>query len=141
MTKEEIVLVGLAPAMQRLHSPVQVQKLFFLLEENISDSLDWPHFDFQPYNYGPFDKGVYDVLNELRNQGLVEVAPEKNWSAYRLTADGQKRADALLSLLPDNVRNYVIETSEFVRRLSFSQLVSAIYKAYPNMRVNSVFQG
>jgi hypothetical protein len=35
---------------------------------------------------------------------------------------------------------YIRQASEFVRSLSFTQLVSAIYKAYPEMRENSVFQ-
>ena len=33
------------------------------------------------------------------------------------------------------------QVSKFVRSLSFEQLVSAIYKAYPRMKANSVFRG
>jgi hypothetical protein len=31
--------------------------------------------------------------------------------------------------------------SEFVRKLSFSELVSAIYKEYPEMKKYSIFRG
>jgi hypothetical protein len=63
-------------------------------------------------------------------------------SAEQYNGDaGQESGLALLNDLPPNTKNYIIQLSEFVRSLSFSALVSAIYKAYPAMRANSVFQG
>ena len=58
MTRKEVVLAALAPAKHAPHSPVQVQKLIFLIDRNIPREVGGPHFDFQPYNYGPFDKAV-----------------------------------------------------------------------------------
>jgi len=141
MNKREIVLVGLAPAMGSLHSPVQVQKLLFLLDRNIGSVLGGPAFSFIPYNYGPFDKSVYETLEQLAQEGLVALVPERTWTDYRLTARGQQVAEDLLATLPDWVRDYVVQVSTYVRSLSFAQLVSAIYRAYPEMRVNSVFEG
>jgi len=60
---------------------------------------------------------------------------------YRLTVNGQIEGERLLKTLPQKAQDYIKEVSDFVRRLSFSQLVGAIYKAYPEMRANSVFQG
>ncbi len=141
MNKREMVLVSLAPGAGSLHSPVQVQKLLFLLDRNITAELGGPFFAFIPYNYGPFDKGVYEVLEQLAQEGLVELAPERTWTDYRLTVNGQQAADTLLAELPEWIREYVAQASQYVRSLSFAQLVSAIYRAYPEMRVNSVFEG
>ena len=73
MTKREVVLAALAPAQGKQHSPVQVQKLLFLLDREASELLGGPHFNFVPYNYGPFDKEVYQVLNELDFNELVTI--------------------------------------------------------------------
>jgi len=140
MTRKEIILAALAPAKGDYHSPVQVQKLMFLIDQKIHNLVNGPHFDFKPYNYGPFDKTVYDELEELMNQGLVEAVPQQTWRNYRLTKRGQEEGERLLGALPETARDYIDRASSFVRSLSFRQLVMAIYKAFPEMRENSVFQ-
>jgi hypothetical protein len=142
MNKHEFVLAALAPARGAPHSPVQVQKLLFLLDENARDSVHGPHFNFEPYHYGPFDKEVYPAMQELANEWLVEIEPEPlhRWNTYRLTLEGQKAGDAILATLPAAGQTYITTVSEFVRSLPFAQLVAAIYKAYPHIKVNSVFQ-
>lgn len=98
-------------------------------------------FSFAPYNYGPFDKAVYWDLEALAAEGHAEIVPLSKGHGYRLTATGQSIANAvLLDELPAVARNYIKQVSAFVLRLSFAALVSAIYKAYPDMRVNSIFQ-
>lgn len=140
MDKREIVLAGLYPLEQKFYSPVQVQKLFFLLDENISELVDGPHFDFQPYNYGPFDHVVYRTLEELEFEGLVEIKPANSRVKYRLTNEGQNEAEKVFQELDPKAQNFIEKVSDFVLKLSFSSLVSSIYKAYPEMRKNSVFQ-
>jgi hypothetical protein len=139
-TREELVLAALAPAKGIPFTPVQVQKLLFLIDRNIADKVDGPHFDFQPYNYGPFDKAVYDELERQTALGNVELVPEPTWNDFRLTAQGQARGEAILAALPPNARSYIERAVGFVQSLSFTELVSAIYREYPDMRVNSVFQ-
>lgn len=141
LTREAIVLAALSPAHGDLYTPVQVQKLFFLLDENVGNALGGPHFQFQPYHYGPFDKAVYSTLEGLASQGLAEIVPDRgNWKNYRLTSKGQALGEAALEGLEPKIAEYLVRASEFVRRLSFTELVSAIYKAYPRMRARSVFQ-
>ncbi len=140
MNRRECVLAGLAVAEGAWHSPVQVQKLFFLLDRNIPGLIGGPHFDFRPYAYGPFDSAVYQQLESLARDGQVEVNRSGSWREHRLSESGQKQGEELLKPLDPTARDYINRVSEFVRNLSFSQLVAAIYKAYPDMRCNSVFQ-
>jgi uncharacterized protein YwgA len=137
-----MALAALAPAGGAPHSPVQVQKLLFLIDRNLSSLLGGPSFDFQPYHYGPFDRDVYTTLEDLAKQGLVEITQGQGnkWPDYRLTVEGQCRAARVLGDLEERAQRYVQRASAFVRSLSFPELVSAIYKAYPEMRVHSVFQ-
>ena len=138
--RQELVLAAMAPAKRRSHSPVQVQKLFFLIDRNIPQLVHGPLFAFTPYNYGPFDRVVYEELDKLAAEGAVEVIPEYTWKNYSLTAEGQAEGERVLAGLPPKAQEYLAAANGFVRSLSFTQLVSSIYKAYPDMRVNSVFQ-
>jgi hypothetical protein len=135
-----VVLAALAPAGGAAHTPVQVQKLLFLIEENVADDFGGKHFHFEPYHYGPFDKDVYSTLDLLASKGLAEIASGPSWRTYRLTPEGQALGTAKLQGLSQRTIDYLNRASRFVRESSFSDLVSAIYKAYPQMRARSVFQ-
>jgi len=140
MDAKSFVLAALAPAEGGVHSPVQVQKLIFILNEEIPSQFDGPHFNFQPYDYGPFDKRVYEALEELEVEGLVEIIRDR-WNSYKLTHEGQVRGKELSATFNATTKQYLVDLSKFVRSSSFSELVSAIYKQYPQMKANSVFQG
>jgi len=138
--RRQIVLAALAPGHGVVHSPVQIQKLLFLVDREVAGRVGGPFFDFRPYNYGPFDKAVYSVLEELAADGLAEAVPLRSWSGFRLTDAGQRAGEAAISALPAPVSDYIKRASEFVRTHSFATLVSAIYRTYPDMKVNSIFQ-
>lgn len=142
MNRDEYVLVAMAMAGRDPLSPVQVQKYFFLLDKNASDAMGGAQFKFEPYDFGPFDKAVYEALDSLRGRGLVEVAGDlsRGMRMYRLTEDGFHEAEKPMKGIPAYVRAYAHEVADWMRPLSFSQLVSAIYDAYPDMKVNSIFQ-
>jgi hypothetical protein len=141
MDRREIVLAGLSVGNCDLFTPVQVQKLFFLIDKNIAEKINGQtFFNFEPYNYGPFDKKVYTTLEELATEGHVEMIPQGSWTSYRLSDKGKKEGARILGSLSPKEQEYVSNVSQLVRKLSFSQLVSAIYKAYPEMQVNSAFQ-
>ena len=140
MTKCEVVLAALAPAQGKQHSPVQVQKLLFLLDREAPQLVDGSHFNFEPYNYGPFDKAVYQVLDQLDEAELVTIRSGGWQRTYALTPTGQNEGDRLLGELSDSAKDYIRRVSAFVLKLNFLQLVSAIYKAYPDMQKNSILR-
>ena len=140
MDKTDLVLAALAPAEDSRHSPVQVQKLLFLLDRECATMLGGPHFNFEAYSYGPFDADVYRVLEALEELGLVVIGTDGRVRNYALSSSGQEKAEEVLGTLSDKARNYIQRASAFVRERSFASLVAAIYKAYPEMRENSVFE-
>ena len=140
MDKEAFVLMALAAGGEKIYSPVQVQKLLFLLDDNIPDAVGGPHFNFEPYDYGPFDKEVYNVLGRLENGNLASIFPTgRGWNKYTLTPTGFRKGLGHLKSLSKNQKKYTEQLANFVTTVSFSQLVSAIYTHYPDMKVNSVF--
>lgn len=141
MEKSTFVLAAMSPAGGRRYSPVQIQKLMFLLDREISDLIGGPYFVFQPYHYGPFDKDVYAVLETLADQGLVDLDDRMvNRRSCALTPSGLEAGQEAFSELDPKAQDFIRRSSEFVRKHTFSALVSAIYKKYPEMRQNSVFQ-
>lgn len=141
MTREDLFLAVLAANQSPSYTPVQLQKMFFILDKEVSDMTGGPHFNFQPYHYGPFDKAVYQVASLHELQGTLVVSNEtgQGIKIYSLTEQGVARGSQLLQALPGVLREYVTKVNGFVKSQSFPDLVSAIYKAYPDMKVNSVF--
>lgn len=140
MERNDLVLAALAAGGPNAsYSPVQLQKLFFLIDNEAAQFLEGPHFSFVPYDYGPFDRSVYNVLEALKAIDLAEITSAGRYRRYELSRLGFDAGQEILSTLDPVVQEYLKGLSLWVRSLSFSQLVAAIYKRYPNMKVNSVF--
>lgn len=141
--RQNIILAALAAEGDSEFAPVQVQKLFFLLDENIANEMGGKQFDFQPYDYGPFDKSVYDELEGLAASGYVQIAqraPGPGGRRYAATAAGRAIGQVALDSAPSRAREYIKSIAQWVRSVSFSSLVGAIYRSYPHMRANSIFK-
>lgn len=142
MNKLDLLLTALAAGEKCEYTPVQIQKLMFLLDKNISSRIGGPFFDFRPYDYGPFDSSIYDSLNELEVAGYVITSlSNRGWKKHQLTDLGIQKANEISNQIDRAILDYIKMVSDFVRSLSFADLVSSIYKAYPEMKVNSVFKG
>jgi uncharacterized protein len=139
MEQKELVLASMAAARGGAYQPVQIQKLIFLFQERTQNGRV---FDFVPFDYGPYDATIYHWLEELSAEGFVEIqgGPYAKRRLYQLTPEGTELANSELGKLSDRDRDYLIRLSEWVRSISFAQLVGAVYKAYPEMRQNSVFR-
>ena len=120
-------------------TPVQVQKLFFILDKKAGAQLGGPFFNFQPYNYGPFDAAVYHELERLSDRGLAFVDGPGTARRYGISAAGMGTGTALLGKL--SASDYVRRIADYVRSMSFAQLVSAVYSEWPEMKANSIFRG
>lgn len=143
MNRNDFVLAVFANSNNAIYSPVQIQKLFFLIEKKIPELSENNYFNFTPYNYGPFDPNIYDVISELISSEDLEMISDINSRImkYNTTNKGQIRGEQILQSLGENATGKIKILSDFVRKLSFSELVSAIYKEYPDMKKNSIFRG
>jgi uncharacterized protein YwgA len=138
----DAVLAAMAASDGSPYSPVQIQKFMFLLDRNLPRLIAGKKFHFMPREYGPFDPDVYNDLENLAHGGMVEIDDKPNLRrrAYRLTPEGQAKGKEKLDLLDNPAKQYVAAVSAFVRQASFQELVSSIYKKYPEMQVNSIFR-
>ena len=142
MERDQFILASMALAGDEPLSPIQVQKFFFLLDRNLNEAAGGPFFNFRPYDYGPFDREVYEELESLSEKDLVRVI-EGGWGRtrrYALTPKGVEASERLKEELPPHVRQYISDLGGWMSSLSFEQLISFIYKKYPEMKENSVFR-
>lgn len=141
MNKKELLIAALGSSTKKEFSPVQLQKLMFLIDSELSPQVGGPYFNFKPYHYGPFDVAIYEEFLRLELEGLGHTKGGGRSRKYAVTESGNEYAQKILSGLSQSQKKYISEVAEFVQSLSFPQLVSSIYKAYPHMKANSVFRG
>jgi hypothetical protein len=141
MERQELMIAALAAAGENAtFAPVQVQKLFFLIDREASHAVDGPHFAFEPYDFGPFDRTVYVELERLERDDLVRIDQSGRYRSYALTPDGYTAGMRLLAEMPEPAQTFIRRAAAWVRALDFQKLVAAIYRRYPEMRANSIFR-
>lgn len=124
-------------------TPVQLQKVLFLLGERRKNVVGPDYYTFKPYNYGPFSQAIYsdvDLLASFLEQVEVDESRGRQLRSYRLTASGAQRVKELAKSAPAEGVAYLREVVPWAQQLTFADLVRAIYDAYPRMRAKSVFQ-
>ena len=121
-------------------SPVQLQKVAFLVGQECHDDVPSDYYQFVPFDYGPFCKDIYRDVEELERRGhiVVDASAPAARKEYRATF---RSSSIDLSHVPASVGEYISRAVEWAKPLSFRELVSAIYEAYPAYRANSVFNG
>jgi uncharacterized protein len=143
MDRMSWLLMALDAAEDRGLDPAQLQKVLFLLAQEVPAVLGVPNFyQFVPYNYGPFSKLVYVDAEMLAQAGLVNMlrAPGSSYPIYQITPAGAIRARVDAREADPRAFQYLTALVNWAKGLTFSQLVTSIYKKYPAFRVNSVFQ-
>lgn len=138
-SQEDAALVALAAMPDGSSTPVQIMKMLFLMDRKVPAAFGGPKFNFAPYDYGPFDRSVYDAVETLATRGLVDIVGGHP-RIYRLTNEGRAEAARVASQLQPTFSDYFRQLGSWIASLGFAQLVSAIYREFPDMRVNSVFR-
>lgn len=144
MQRRNWALLTLAAAEGAELTPVQLQKVLFLLGDRQRDKVGRGFYSFHPYNFGPFSADVYADADQLEVEGLAQIArgaPGRSWSLYAATPDGLARAREVASQAPQGLPEYIARLVKWARSLTFQELVSAVYSAYPEQRRNSIFVG
>lgn len=142
MDKERITLLVIAANTDGGLSPLQLQKSLFIVGQSGLEGLPADYYGFFPYNYGPFNKEVYSIVDELEGHGFVRkaITAGENIYRYTLTSEGRVAAEEIRKDGPSSLCDYIDATVRWVCSLSFDELLRAIYAKYPDYAVNSVFR-
>lgn len=144
MTAKDWTLMVIAAGKGKALQPVHLQKALFLSDRlltNEQKAVD-RFYRFDPYDYGPFCGMVYADADSLALDGLIKIEqrPNTSYREYSITAQGMEKAESLRKNIKPEISAYLDKLVGWVMSLSFNQLVSWIYKNFPDMKVNSVFR-
>jgi len=80
-------------------------------------------------------------LNEHVGAGRIvyDGAPGRNWHNYVITGLGCGHAETLIDEIDPDVWEYLRRIVTWAKSLRFSELIGAIYAAYPDFARNSIF--
>lgn len=126
--------------------PVRLQKGMFLFAQEVEDVPVAQKYRFRPYNYGPMSKAIYDDLDKLVADGLIEAVPAEgqSWSRYRPTQRGVEHGMQILQGATEIRRRtgiqHLYDTKQAVATMSFDELLEDVYERYPAFATKSVFK-
>lgn len=140
LERKHWTLLAIASANGASVSPVQLQKALFVLGRELPDLVGEGYYDFQPYNYGPFDSTVYEDAEALAEDGLVSINRPYRWSEYAATPEGMHLAASLRERASPSAAQFLSDLVSWARQLTFQDLVRAIYARYPDTRAKSIFE-
>lgn len=141
MDRNDLVLAALASVPDADYQPVHMQKLFFLIDENCADEIGGKKFNFTPHDFGPYDKTVYDAVEELAGRKLMRFVNHRSrYRTYALTPEGLEKGRKLAKTLPPDVEEYIVDVVRWLLRSDFDKIVQVIYKEYPAMKKHSVYR-
>jgi uncharacterized protein len=123
-------------------SPVQLQKSLFLISKEIIIEREEEFYDFEPYDYGPFDSNIYKDAENLEKEGLIKIENpfERSHRYYCITEDGSNHLNRILSFMDKKELAKASDIVSLVKSLSFPSLIKMIYNKYPEFKVKSIFQ-
>ena len=140
--KRQITLAAMASGSQKANfNPVQIQKLLFLVDRELSDLVNGPFFDFQPDRYGPSDGSVYVVLDRLEAENKIQTDSSGPYIRYCLQDSGFEEGTEILKGLSKVATACLAEAAYLVCHLSVEQLLTAINERYPEMAVGNAAFG
>jgi len=144
LTKTQAILLLFFLGSDGEIDPIRIMKGLFLF--NMKARPHWltpeAKYTFKAYSYGPYSSQLTSDLRALSLNGyLTETqAPGQSWHYYNLTDKGRRTASEYEKQISPIALAYLHELRDYVLRLSFSALLKAVYKMYPQYAVNSVFK-
>lgn len=162
--KEEIrnsadFIILLLAIFNKVFGITRLMKYLFLLKKELNiDKYFKNYYRFLPYSLGPFDKRVYEDLEDLIKRGLVKrifhpklkiseiekeiirYFDEEVICEYRLTEKGLKEAQRIINIINKIDKNLLKEITKLktkYQKYNLLQLLKEIYSQYPEYQKKS----
>lgn len=128
----------------------RLQKLVFLIEMEFQESegqlpLSPNSYNFEPYDYGPFSKELYQDIDSLEEQNLVEELREEYREGevryeYNINDKGEEFVENNLSKEETEiVLSLAQEVKDEFNEMDLPDLIKEVYSRYPEYAKNSVY--
>ena len=138
--RQAVLLASIYYHQNMVQKPAMVtvaMKSAFLLQQEAGLNLG---YDFIPYKYGPFSREVYEDIEELEKNLLVErVKPKKDieMTEVRLIEEFKDRTEKITDSLPEDIKEIVKAYIEKYGKMELNKLLDYVYAKYPEYAVKS----
>ncbi|WP_156184209.1 helix-turn-helix transcriptional regulator [Halostagnicola sp. A56] len=117
----------------------RLQKLVFKTQKNI---LDEDEYEFEPHDYGPFSKELYNDVDSLGEDDYIRCEIKETPSGnpkkvYSITDEGEQILDRFSDTDFERKFDDIDELKEKDNDKPILELLSDIYAEYPEMAKNS----
>jgi hypothetical protein len=138
LTREDVVLAVAAGADGPYDfDPIRLMKACFLVSQQGRQA--WRGlFNFEPYDYGPFDRSVYVARDVLLASGMLQEARRGRYPTYSPTEQGNARVGEIATAIGEHDAHWLAGIGSYVTSKSFSRLLDEVYAAFPAYAVRSV---
>jgi uncharacterized protein YwgA len=123
----------------------RLQKMIFLIQQEADEEgLQLPgKYQYVPYDYGPFARGVYDDLDRLKAKNVIqeeqtEMADGTIKYNYTLGSEAKKRLDEVPEEAQERVTEKAQEIKSEFNDMPLPDLIDYVYSRYPDFAQNSV---
>jgi uncharacterized protein YwgA len=127
---KKLVLLVLELAGGRIITDTRMQKLAFLVNQEV---YNWVKFEAN--DYGPYSEELMKAVFELEREAkLIYAWDNDGLSKYYLTEEGMKDAEKLWKELKDEDENKLKRATEIIQRHKddpIPKLIAYVYKYYP----------
>ncbi len=141
-----------------IYTHIKFQKMVFLFEEELKkkhafDNLEINLFNFTAYHYGPYSDRLKKDLDFLNSYGFIEVqnndmeindeleeeeVESKNYFTYKITSLGKEFVEQKVKnkFTPEQLEA-LENLKKGINKITQDELLSYVYRNYPNMIENS----
>ena len=136
-SRSDILLIILAAANGKALSRAHLQKVAFLVSEEFNGRLPVDFYTFGKHKFGPFCTDIYNDTDMLLYRGCVRAQPSIEGGSQEYAIAERICLDSFQ--LDEDIRRFIKDTVAWVAGMSFSELVRAVYRLYPEFLERSEF--
>lgn len=116
---------------------IKLMKELFVLGQTIKPS---NFYEFVPYLYGPCSFELYEDLETLTQERLIDIFDEyrDGHGLYSLTKKGIEKSKKFFNSLDKDTSDKISQIKSELNHLSFLDLLKKIYKEYPDFAKKSM---
>ena len=97
-------------------------------------------YHFIPYDFGPCSFEIYDDLNLLIKEGIVNEEKNNSFSIYSVSSSYEELVKQLLANLDPSIRNAILKIKKDFNKLSYYSLIAYVYDKHPQFTRASKFK-
>lgn len=135
-----LLLYAEGPSRQKgeaVKGKTRLQKEIFLTQKKLRDVGIFTYYSFRPYKLGPFSKELYDDIELMEYEGVIEVeemdlGEEGVYAEFRITDKGKQEIESKISKKKlHKAYEVAAEIKKAFNTLDVVKLVKLTHERYP----------